>query len=195
MTDTHATDAERLREEIAAFLKLRDESLSPGEADDDERRGSADAIIAAATLITSLSARLAEAERARDEALDAICTGTAPSQEDQDRAFAVLARASARTAAPATATRREVTDCAEALARLQAGDAIVYSQDGDLGWFVGGDRAFVSDGVVFTLRRKGQIKRVIVGDEDENYRGGGERDVFAGAAPATTTGGGEDATV
>jgi hypothetical protein len=62
------------------------------------------------------------------------------------------------------------------LVRLNAGDSVVYSQDGDNGWFVGGDRAFVGDEII-TLRSKGMIKRVF--DDDEDYRGLSARDVIS----------------
>ena len=64
------------------------------------------------------------------------------------------------------------------LARLNAGDSVVYSQDGDDGWFTGGDRAFVGNEII-RLRKKGLIERVV--DDEENYRGMSERDVISDA--------------
>lgn len=75
------------------------------------------------------------------------------------------------------------------LSRLNSGDSVVYSQDGDNGWFTNGDRAFVGDEIM-SLRRKGLIQRVC--DDEENYRGMAERDVIsADGRLALSQGGGE----
>lgn len=70
------------------------------------------------------------------------------------------------------------TEEAKTLRRLAEGDSVVYSQDGDDGWFTEGDRAFVGNEII-TLRRKGLISRVV--DDEENYRGMSERDVISDA--------------
>lgn len=62
------------------------------------------------------------------------------------------------------------------LQRLGAGDSVTYSQDGDDGWFTGGDTAFVGNEII-GLRKKGLIERVV--DDEENYRGMSERDVIS----------------
>lgn len=67
------------------------------------------------------------------------------------------------------------------LSRLATGDAIAYSQDGDDGWFVDGDRAWIGREVV-SLRAKGLIKRVCL--DEENYRGMSDRDVISDAGRA-----------
>lgn len=82
-------------------------------------------------------------------------------------------------------TKEELTT----LSRLNAGDSVVYSQDGDDGWFTEGDRAFVGNEIM-SLRKKGFIERVV--DDEENYRGMSERDVISGAGrKALSQGGGE----
>lgn len=68
-------------------------------------------------------------------------------------------------------------ECAT-LSRLGSGDSVVYSQDGDDGWFTDGDRAFVGNEII-SLRKKGLIERVC--DDEENYRGMSERDVISAA--------------
>jgi hypothetical protein len=75
-------------------------------------------------------------------------------------------------------TRQIVTDTLTILRRLADGDTIVYSQDGDTGWFTKGDRAFVGDEIM-TLRSCGFIKREIdPNDETDNYRGMAEYDTI-----------------
>lgn len=75
------------------------------------------------------------------------------------------------------------------LSRLNAGDSVVYSQDGDDGWFTCGDRAFVGNEIM-SLRKKGFIERIA--DDEENYRGMSERDVISNAGRAVLSqGGGE----
>ena len=67
------------------------------------------------------------------------------------------------------------------LERLALGDAITFSQDGDTAWFVNGDRAMVGDCII-SLRAKGLIERR--SDDEENYRGLGDRDVISDAGRA-----------
>jgi hypothetical protein len=70
----------------------------------------------------------------------------------------------------------------EVLRRLGAGDTIVYSQDGEVAWFTGGDRALVSDKAVWSLRNRGFIVRKC--DDEENYRGLSEYDAISEAGRA-----------
>lgn len=87
--------------------------------------------------------------------------------------------------------RREVNDEQEILSRLASGDTIVYSQDGDAGWFTAGDRAFVGN-VIMDLREKGYLQRCC--DDEENYRGLSEYDTIsdAGRAALSAIGGQDD---
>lgn len=62
------------------------------------------------------------------------------------------------------------------LTRLADGDMIAYSQDGDDGWFVEGDRAFIGNEII-SLRNKGLIERICL--DEENHRGMSERDVIS----------------
>ncbi len=62
------------------------------------------------------------------------------------------------------------------LRRLESGDTICFSQDGDEAWFTGGDRAFLGREVV-SLRDKGLTRRVV--EDEENYRGMSERDIIS----------------
>ncbi len=67
------------------------------------------------------------------------------------------------------------------LARLATGDTIVYSQDGDNGWFTRGDRAFIGDEVI-SLRKRGFITHKLdPKDETDNYRGMAEFDCISDA--------------
>lgn len=70
------------------------------------------------------------------------------------------------------------------LQRLESGDTIAYSQDGDVGWFCGGDRARVGNEVI-ALRNLGFIaRRVHKDDETDNYRGMAEYDAITDAGRA-----------
>ncbi len=75
--------------------------------------------------------------------------------------------------------RPTVNDSLTILRRLADGDTIVYSQDGDMGWFTKGDRAFVGDKITM-LRACGFIKSEIdPTDETDNYRGMAEYDTIS----------------
>lgn len=73
-----------------------------------------------------------------------------------------------------------VSDEWEILKRLAAGDRIHFSQDGEMAWFICGDKALV--GGLSGLRTKGYLLRK--GDDKENYRGGGEYDTISEAGLA-----------
>lgn len=77
--------------------------------------------------------------------------------------------------------RGEVDDEIEILSRLSNGDTVVYSQDGECGWFTKGDRAFVGDAIM-ALRQKGFLRRQC--DDEENYRGMAEYDTISDAGRA-----------
>lgn len=76
---------------------------------------------------------------------------------------------------PKEAPTPTVSDEWEILKRLAAGDRIHFSQDGEMAWFIGGDKAFVCG--LSGLRNKGYLSRK--GDDEENYRGGGEYDTIS----------------
>lgn len=82
------------------------------------------------------------------------------------------------------------------LARLATGDTIVYSQDGDCGWFTRwnaeGKHDFVGNEIM-TLRAKHLIRRRIDPDDDsDNYRGMAEFDTISDAGIAALAKGAPD---
>lgn len=54
------------------------------------------------------------------------------------------------------------------LQRLEDGDEIAYSKDGENAWFTRGDRAWIGDTAVIELRAKGYLHRHYRDDEDEH---------------------------
>ena len=73
--------------------------------------------------------------------------------------------------------RRTVEDADEALRRLGDGDTIKFSQDGDDAWFTKGDKAFIGDAAIWSLRNRGLIVRKC--DDEDNYRGMSEYDAIS----------------
>ncbi len=61
-----------------------------------------------------------------------------------------------------------INDRPTILRRLADGDTLVYSRDGDDGWFTKGDGAWVGPEIM-AMRREGLIKTVSVPDEDRSF--------------------------
>lgn len=83
--------------------------------------------------------------------------------EDARKKWLKFARAAlSAMPAPVSVTEKtsETDDEAEVTRRLIKGERIFYSQDGDVAWLSGGDRAYVSDRVVWALRNNGALTRV-----------------------------------
>jgi len=64
---------------------------------------------------------------------------------------------------------KEVFDELEILRRLEGGDSIAYSTDGENAWFCKGNRAWVNEGAIISMRDKGLLLRS--GPDEDGWSG------------------------